>query len=160
LTATIKGMAEQDFSRTYGVKWADLDPNGHVRHSVYDDYAVDTRVRWMEVNGFPPTRFSELGFGPVILRQESRFYREVTIQDSLTVTIRLTGLSQDGSRWKVHHDILKSGGEKAAALDIEGSWLDLRTRKAMVPPMGLLKLFVELEQLDEIEELRSLVRKG
>jgi len=112
------------------------------------------------VNGFPPTRFSELGFGPVILRQESRFYREVTIQDSLTVTIRLTGLSQDGSRWKVHHDILKAGGEKAAALDIEGSWLDLRTRKAMVPPMELLNLFVELEQLDEIEELRSLVRKG
>src|SRR3990172_10219793 len=36
----ITGMAEQDFSRTYGVKWADLDPNGHVRPSVYYDYAV------------------------------------------------------------------------------------------------------------------------
>jgi len=153
-------MAEQGFSRRYDVKWADLDPNGHVRHSVYDDYAVDTRVRWMEMNGYSPTRFSELGFGPVILRQESRFYREVTIQDSLTVTIRLTGLSQDGSRWKVHHDILKTGGEKAAALNIEGSWLNLRTRKAMAPPAELLKLFVELEKSDEIEELRSLVRKG
>ena len=152
-------MAEQEFSRTYSVKWADLDPNGHVRHSVYDDYAVDTRVRWMEMNGFPPSRFSELGFGPVILRQESRFYREVTIEDLLTVTIRLTGLSQDGSRWKVHHDILKSSGEKAAALDIEGSWLDWRTRKAMAPPAELLKLLAESQQSEEIEELRSLVRK-
>jgi hypothetical protein len=30
----------------------------------------------------------------------------------------------------------------------------------MVPPAELLKLFTELQQSEEIEELRSLVRKG
>lgn len=108
-------MSEDGFSKSYSVKWADLDPNGHARHSVYDDYAVDARVRWMEANGIPPRRFAELGFGPVILRQVSRFYRELTIEDTITVKISLTGLSSDGSRWKVHHDILKANGEKAAA---------------------------------------------
>jgi acyl-CoA thioester hydrolase len=152
-------MAEQGFSQTYRVKWADLDPNGHVRHSAYDDYAVDTRVRWMEQSGFPPRRFAELGFGPVILRQESRFYREVTIDDTLTVTIQLTGLSPDGSRWKVQHDILKANGEKAAALEIEGSWLDLHTRKAMAPPADLLRLFTQAQKPGGLQELRSLVRK-
>jgi acyl-CoA thioester hydrolase len=152
-------MADQGYSQSYRVKWADLDPNGHVRHSAYDDYAVDTRVRWMEQNGFPPRRFAELGFGPVILRQESRFYREVTLEDTITVTIQLKGLSADGSRWKVQHDILKASGEKAAALEIEGSWLDLRTRKAMAPPAELLRLFTQVQQPEELEELRSLVRR-
>lgn len=152
-------MADHGYSRSYNVKWADLDPNGHVRHSVYDDYAVDTRIRWMEVNGYPPGRFAELGFGPVILRQESRFYRELTIEDTIEVTIQLTGLSADGSHWKVHHDILKAGGEKAAALDIEGSWLDLQTRKAMAPPPELKELFAGAREPGELEQLRSLVRK-
>lgn len=152
-------MSEGMFSRSYTVKWADLDPNGHVRHSVYDDYAVDTRIRWMETNGYPPSQFSELGFGPVILRQASRFYREVTIEDSITVTIGLTGLSADGSRWKIHHDIFKGDGVKAAILDIEGSWLDLRTRRAIAPPAELLQLFRQAQPTEQVEELRSLVRK-
>ena len=156
----LREVREKDFSRTYEVKWSDLDPNGHVRHSVYDDYAADSRIRWLEESGFPPAKFSEDGFGPVILRQESRFYREVTIEDAITVTIRLAGLSPDGSRWKVHHAIIKSDGEKAAVLKIEGTWLDLKTRQATVPPSDLLQLFEELEKSKNFEELRSLIRKG
>jgi acyl-CoA thioester hydrolase len=76
-----------DSCRTYEVRWLDLDPNGHVRHSVYDDYAVDARFRWMEEIGFPPARCWEMGMAPVVLRQESRFYREVTIGETITVTL-------------------------------------------------------------------------
>jgi acyl-CoA thioester hydrolase len=148
-----------DSSRTYEVKWSDLDPNGHVRHSVYDDYAVDARFRWMEEIGFPPTRCSEMGIAPVVLRQESRFYREVTIGETITVTMSLAGLSSDASRWKVHHDIIKSNGERAAVLKVEGTWLDWRTRQAAAPPSELLRLFEQLEQTSNFEELRSLVRR-
>ena len=158
--SNLREMSEEDFSRTYEVKWADLDPNGHVRHSVYDDYATDARIRLMEEGGYPPTKFSEEGFGPVILRQESRFYKEVTIGDTITVTIRLAGLSSDASRWKVHHGIIKSNGEKAAVLKIEGTWLDWKTRKATAPPSDLLRLFDQLPQSKNFEELRSLVRRG
>ncbi len=153
-------MSEEDFSRTYEVKWADLDPNGHVRHSVYDDYAADARIRLMEEGGYPPTKFSEEGFGPVVLRQQSRFYREITAGDTITVTIRLAGLSPDASRWKVHHEIIKSNGEKAAVLKVEGTWLDWKTRMATAPPSDVVRLFDQLSQSKNFEELRSLVRRG
>ena len=136
------------------MKWADLDPNGHVRHSVYDDYAADARIRLMEEGGYPPTKFSEQGFGPVVLRQQSRFYREITAGDTITVTIRLAGLSPDASRWKVHHEIIKSNGEKAAVLKVEGTWLDWKTRKATAPPNDLLTIFDQLSQSKNFEELR------
>ena len=153
-------MNEEDFYKTYKVKWADLDPNGHVRHSVYDDYAADARIRLMEEGGYSPTNFAEEGFGPVILRQESRFYKEVTIGDVITVTIRLAGLSTDVSRWKIHHAIIKSNGERAAVLKIEGTWLDRTTRKVTVPPRDLQQLFEQLPQSNNFEELRSLVRRS
>ena len=136
--------SESAFSKTYGVKWADLDPNEHVRHSVYDEYADDTRVRWMEQIGYPPARFSESGFGPVIVRQQAHFYREVTIGDSITVTLRLASLSPSGATWKMEHDIVKSCGEKAAELRIEGTWLNRETRKPMAPPDELLQLLEAL----------------
>jgi len=41
-------MEPEGFSRTYAIKWADLDTNGHLRYSVYIDYAVDTQFRSIE----------------------------------------------------------------------------------------------------------------
>jgi acyl-CoA thioester hydrolase len=113
----------------------------------------------MEEIGFPPARCSEIGIAPVVLRQESRFYREVTIGETIAVTMSLAGLSSDASRWKVHHDIVKSNGEKAAVLKVEGTWLDWRTRQAAAPPSELLRLFERLEQARNFDELRSLVRR-
>jgi acyl-CoA thioesterase FadM len=61
-----------------GYHFRTLHSNGHVGYSVYDDYAADARIGWMEEIGYPPAKFSEEGFGLVSLSQESRFYREVT----------------------------------------------------------------------------------
>jgi len=44
--------------------------------------------------------------------------------------------------WKVHHDFLKSNGKKAVSLDLEGTILDLSTRKPVVPIPELLKTFI------------------
>lgn len=153
-------MSNQDFSRAYDVKWSDLDPNGHVRHSVYYDYVADARFRWLEENGYNPSRFSQEGFGPILLKEEARFYKEITIEDEITVTIQLAGMSSDGSRWKVRHDIINSNRIKAAVLKIEGTWLDWKTRQAIAPPSDLLELFTQLKQSQNVEQMRSLVRKN
>jgi len=152
-------MSEDRFSRTYEVKWADLDPNGHVRHSAYDDYATDTRYHLLVEYGYPLARFHELGFAPVTLRQESRYYREVTMGESITIKISLAGMSPDGARWKFHHDLLKANGERAATLKVEGAWLDLNTREAIAPPTDLLAFNDQLPRTSNFEELRSWVRK-
>lgn len=149
-------MSAAEYSRRYEIKWADVDPNGHVRHSVYGDYAVDVRVHFLLDHGFPPARFRELGFGPVLLADQSRYLKEVVLGDAIVVTMKLAGLAPDGSRWKIQHDVIKASGEKAATLRVEGAWLDLATRKLTVPPPELVQLFSQLSHTSDYEDLPSL----
>ncbi|NTU80490.1 MAG: hypothetical protein HGA45_14105 [Chloroflexales bacterium] len=46
-------MSLSDYRKTVEVRWADLDPNRHVRSTVYADYAAHARIAWMSDHGFP-----------------------------------------------------------------------------------------------------------
>jgi hypothetical protein len=61
--------------------------------------------------------------------------------ETVTITYVMSGLSPSGARWKVHHDILKSGGKKAVSIDLEGAILDLAARKPALPSPELLQTF-------------------
>jgi acyl-CoA thioester hydrolase len=133
-------MEPKEFSRTYAVKWADLDTNGHLRYSVYIDYAVDTQFRSLENHGVTPKKLMELGFGPVILRMETRYSYEVTFDETVVDWFKMAGLSPDGARWKSRHDIVKSNGDTAATIKLEGVWVDVHTKQAIAPPPDLLEI--------------------
>jgi hypothetical protein len=79
------------------VRWADLDPNGHVRHTVFMDWATQCRVAVLASAGLTPRRFQELGMGPVLFREEADYLREVDAGDQITVALELVGASAD---WK------------------------------------------------------------
>jgi acyl-CoA thioester hydrolase len=129
------------YSLTYEIRWSDLDANGHVNYAAYIDAAGDLRYRFFIEHGFPPARFAQLGIGPVYTALQARFLREVRMGETITISYSLSGLSPRGSSWKVHHDVLKSTGKKAVSLDLEGTILDLSTRKAVAPIPELLEVF-------------------
>jgi acyl-CoA thioester hydrolase len=131
----------ESYSFNYEIRWSDLDANGHVNYSAYIDAAGDLRFRFFIEHGFPPARFTKLGIGPVYTALQARFLREVRMGETITITYSLSGLSPHGSSWKVHHDVLKSTGKKAVSLDLEGTILDLSTRKAVAPNPELLEIF-------------------
>lgn len=76
------------------------------------------------------------------------------------LTYTLAGLSPQGVRWKVHHDVLKSNGKKSVSLDVEGVLLDLATRQPVAPPAELLQTFslipwaADFEVLPELRRMR------
>ena len=41
----------ESFEQNITVRWSDLDPNGHVRHSVYYDYGAQARIAYMQKQG-------------------------------------------------------------------------------------------------------------
>jgi len=129
------------YSGTFEIRWSDLDANGHVNYAAYIDAAGDLRYRFFIEHGFPPERFAQLGIGPVYTTLQARFLREVRMGETITITYFLSGLSPRGSTWKVHHDVLKSSGKKAVSLDLEGTILDLTTRKPVAPSPELLQIF-------------------
>jgi acyl-CoA thioester hydrolase len=151
-------MSIKDFSRTYEVKWSEVDPNGHIRHTAYGDYAVDVRFHFLADNGFHLAKIREIGIGPVILREENRYLKEVVMGDAITINIKLGGISPDGSHWIFQHEILKTNGKKAAVLRVEGGWMDLNRRKLTTPPREFLDLADEMDRTEDFAELSSYMR--
>lgn len=146
------------YSNIYEIRWSDLDANGHVNYAVYIDAAGDLRYRFFIEHGFPPEKFNELGIGPVYTTIHAEFFREVRMGETVSITYTLSGLSPSGARWKVHHGILKSNGKKAVSLEIEGTILNLTTRRPTLPTPELLQTFKLIPRASDFETLSELRR--
>jgi acyl-CoA thioester hydrolase len=142
------------FEQPIAVRWADLDPNGHVRHSVYYDWGAMARIGYLDGKGVGLGWMAENGIGPVLFREEARFLREVRFGDALRIDVWLAGASDDGRKWRMRHRILK-GDEVAATIEIDGAWLDLRARKIVVPPADIVRAFANVARTDDFVVMPS-----
>lgn len=147
-----------DYSRTYEIRWSDLDANNHVNYAAYIDAAGDLRYRFFTEHGFAPERFEQLGIGPTYTAIHAQLLREVRMGETVTITFALAGLSARGGRWKVHHDVLKSNRKKAVSLDLEGVILDLATRRATLPTPELIQAFNLIPRTSDFEVLPEMRR--
>lgn len=127
----------KEYKKSFVVRWADLDPNRHLRHTAYNDYATHVRFSCLEENGFGANKFMAFNFGPVMFREETRFFREVGMNEEITIDFKMSGLSPDAKRFHMTHDVYKQNGKLAATVTLEGGWLDLGKRKLMAPPQEL-----------------------
>ena len=147
-----------EYSKTYEIRWSDLDANGHVNYAAYIDATGDLRFRFFAEHGFPPERFEQLGVGPIFTAIHAQFLREVRMGETVTITYALAGLSPQGGRWKVHHDVLKPNRKKAVSIDLEGAILDLSTRKPALPTPELLQTFNLIPRTGNFEVLSEMGR--
>ncbi len=146
------------YAKTFTVRWADCDMNGHMRNTSYSEYAIDTRMAYLNENGFPLERFVASGMGPVLLHESIDYLREVPLGGTVEVDLAITGLSPDLSRFKFEHDIWIPERKKAARIILYGGWMDLKKRKLRVPPEDLQRLLRESPRGEPFEELKGLRR--
>ena len=104
------------YEKSFEIKWSDCDPNRHARNTVYSDLATHVRFCFLRDHGFAPERFAQLGFGPVILTEEIRYMREVTLGETIRIDYQVAASSQDGSRFRVRSTVYKSSGEAAVCI--------------------------------------------
>jgi len=147
-----------NYSKAYEIRWSDLDANNHVNYAAYIDAAGDLRYRFFTEHGFPPERFEQLGIGPTYTAIHAQLLREVRMGETVTITFALAGLSAQGGRWKVHHDVLKSNGKKAVSINLEGVILDLATRRATLPTPELIQIFNLIPRTSDFEVLPEMRR--
>jgi acyl-CoA thioester hydrolase len=119
------------------LRWADIDANFHVRHTVYYDLGSEQRIRMLGTAGVTLGYMQEHSFGPVLFREECRFLREVRIEDAIDVELRISGLSRDFRKFGFQHRFLR-GEEVCAIVRVEGAWFNAATRKVFVPPQLLI----------------------
>ncbi|WP_400191275.1 acyl-CoA thioesterase [Hymenobacter sp. B81] len=148
------------YTKQYPIRWADLDPNGHMRHSAYNDYAAQLRLDFLEDAGYPLARFAQLGIGPILFREDTRFLREISPNETITVGAELAGLSPDGRKWRIVHTVYKADGRESAVITVDGAWLDLRQRKLTAPPAELTAALGQLERHASYAEIGGDGRTG
>ena len=122
------------------VRWADLDPNFHLRHSVYYDWGAMCRIEYLNKAGLDWKRMQQLQIGPIILRYECIFKKEIRFDDVVTIDINLIKAKKDYSRFTIRHKIKKEPGIISAILTVDIAWLNGLTRKLAVLPEEDIKL--------------------
>ena len=141
------------FSVRFTSRWADFDPNNHMRHSAYTDYAAEARVRMFNEYGLNLIEFNNLNIGPILFREETIFRREIRLSEDIWVEVFLKGISSNGERFKFAHKIFKNEGTLAAEVEIYGAWLDLKTRKLTKPPEVVLAALKDIEKTEDFETI-------
>lgn len=122
------------FQRMISLRWADIDPNFHLRHSCYYDFGAQFRMQVLEELGITLQVMQHEGFGPILFREECVFKREIRFQDVITIDVELCAAREDRSRWSFRHRFTRADGTLCAVLTVDGAWMDTRLRKLAVPP--------------------------
>lgn len=133
-------MSEAPFSQIFTVRWSDLDANAHMRNTAYMEYAIQTRTAYFHQYGFSPTEFVRQQFGPVVMKEELSYFKEVHMMEQITVTLYVSAVNADGSRFTFCNDIYNADGKKVTSIITVAGWLDLQTRKLIAPPPDLNQL--------------------
>lgn len=134
----------QAFSIPVQVRWSDLDPIFHVRHSAYYDWGSLCRVAFFEKYGLTTELMQQLYFGPILFREECVFKREIRLNDPVTISIEIVSSRKDYSRWTIRHTIMKIEKAAAAYITIDGAFMDMKLRKLTVPPSEAVAVFSEI----------------
>ena len=138
----------KNFEKEIEIRWSDTDPNRHVRHSAYYEYGAHTRIRFFLDHGYTSAKMNELNIGPILFKEECSFIREIFPEDIIKVNLLKGEMSEDASRWVLHHEIFSQEGEKKAHITVKGAWIDLTLRKLTTPPADLAEAFHSLPEGD------------
>ncbi|HVM89691.1 MAG TPA: thioesterase family protein [Puia sp.] len=140
-----------EYIKPIEIRWSDLDPNFHLRHSVYYDYGAYCRVCFLEEHGLSNWKMQELNFGPILFREEAVFRREVRLGDRLTIDLKVLKARTDYSRWTIIHEIFKNENILAAVITVDGAWLNTALRKLATPPPEVASVFDQMPKAENFE---------
>ena len=93
------------YSKMLLASWADVDFHSHMRNTAFLDKSADVRMMYCSENGFSASEFSRLLLGPVVMKDEVEYGKEVHLDGTL-----------------------------CASVTSSGGWLDLSARKPVAPP--------------------------
>lgn len=137
----------------FTTKWADFDANKHMRHSAYNDFAAEARIRFFNEHGIDIDYFTKNQIGPILFKEETSFLREILPSEDVKVSIELLGVSSKGERWKIRHIIYKENDIKAAQIEVYGAWISYDTRKLTTPPLSIMQLFNAFEKTTDYQPI-------
>ena len=139
------------YSKKIEIRWSDIDPNFHLRHSVYYDFGAFVRISFMTENGLTPFVMQQQQISPILFREECVFKRETHFNDSVEVNVKLVKATHDMSRWTMVHEVWKNGDTLSAIITIDGAWINTAIRKLAIPPESYKQVFEQIPPVENFE---------
>jgi acyl-CoA thioester hydrolase len=140
------------------IRWADIDANRHLRHSVYYDFAAAMRMNILNGKGLTSEKLIEYHIGPILFREEALFKREVKLEDKVEIDVHLSKCMPDYSRWSLRHNITKPDGSVCTIITVDGAWMDLEKRKLAIPNEFVQSIFAGFPKSPDFEWLTPKVK--
>ena len=139
------------FKVNFATKWSDFDPNRHMRHTAYNDYAAEVRVRYFAKYNFSIEEFTKHNIGPILFTEETSFRKEIHLGEDISVNLKLQAVSKNNERWKIVHEVFNEAGKLSAIIKVYGAWIDLTKRKLTMPPLETKEMFSFAEKTEDFE---------
>jgi acyl-CoA thioester hydrolase len=149
----------EKFEKVLTAGWRDMDYNSHMANTAYLDRAADVRMMYFAENGFTAEDMLRMRIGPVVMKDEIEYFREVRLLQEVRVALAIAGLAPDGSRFVIRNEFTHLDGQRCAVVSSTGGWLDLNTRKLTAPPEPLREALAALPKIEGFRELRSSVSR-
>jgi acyl-CoA thioester hydrolase len=144
-----------EYERKFQAIWADIDMNGHMRHTTYLDYATQARMSCFADHGFGLAEFSSHGIGPILTRESVRYLREIRPGQTFRIRVALSGQSPDHKRFAMRATVLREDGTPAAIVDILGAWMDMTRRRLMPAPAALRHALERMPRSDDYLDINA-----
>lgn len=142
-----------DYSMPIALRWADFDPNFHLRHTAYYDFGATARLAFIQRGGLSYEQMQALHIGLILFREEAVFRREVLPGDELTINVRVTKLRSDASRFSLRHEIIRADRVVCAIISVDCAWIDTKIRKLAIPPPEVKAVFENLPKSEDFESV-------
>jgi len=128
------------YKKQFEIRWCDVDANGHLANSAYTNFMSHARMSFFGEQGFSMPQIRTHNVGPVVFYEHMFYFKESFIGAPITVTIEVSGLSEDGMLFMFEHNFYNDKGENLAYCEMQGGWIDLNYRKLTGLPETLLAL--------------------
>ena len=146
-------MAE--FFKEFEIRWSELDPNYHVANYAYTQFMNEVRISYMLERGIDRDLIDKGNMGPVVFHEHFHYIKEVMAYEKVKVDIQMKGHSEDYKFLNFAHHLYLPGGEIAVYSELMFGWLDLTTRKLVIPNERYIEGYKEMQKTDDFKLLTS-----
>lgn len=140
--------------KNLNLRWSDLDPNFHLRHSSYYDLAAQERIEILHQYGITIEMMKAENVGPVLFKEQCEFKREIHLNSRIHIVTKLLKMKRDASFWVIQHEFLSEEDKLHALIKVEGSWIDTVKRKLARPAPDVI--LSGLERFPKTEDFEYL----
>ncbi len=127
------------FKKQFEIRWSDVDANRHLANSAYTNFMSHARMAFLIEKGFTMKELAVFNIGPVVFYEHMFYFKEAFLGQPITVTLEVSGLSEDGTFFQFDHNFYNHKGQHLAHCEMLGAWIDLKTRKLTALPEELHK---------------------